>query len=55
MKSIMCPAARFVDSRIIRVSGRMNWENSSISGRKTIRATGDPVGTRWAIKALMSE
>lgn len=38
----MWPAAKLVLKRIIRVNGRIIWENPSIKGNNNINPTGDP-------------
>jgi|688.fasta_scaffold311713_1 hypothetical protein len=50
--SKICPDERFVESRIIRVKGRIIWLNNSINGRINIRPRGEPKGSRWETKDL---
>lgn len=52
MYIIICPLAKLVLSRIIKVKGRIIWEKISTRGKNSIKATGDPYGSIWDIKPL---
>lgn len=49
---IIWPEERLVLNRIINVRGRINWEKISTRGKNSIRPTGEPKGSMWAIKDL---
>lgn len=52
MYIIICPEDKLVLKRIIKVSGRINWENNSTKGKNSIRPKGDPYGSKWAKNSL---